>query len=312
MKLIQFHQPGLGKRVGVVTRDEEIIDVTSEETPDVLQLLQLANNEGISIGVILADVQEEVSQDDVLMFGPGNEGDNDKLKFADLDNHPDPDTLHLLMPLDPPEAWGFGVTYKRSADMRDKDSDQNIYSRVYHAERPEMFFKGTATRCTGPNGAISIRSDSTFTAAEPELAYILGVNGEILGYTICNDVSAWDIERENPLYLPQSKIFTGCCAIGPMFVTPSEVDDPYHLNIKCQIFRNGQLAYQGEVNTSQINWKFETLTEFLRRDNPIPHGTVVSTGTGIITPEDMPLADGDIVEIEIDGLGKLSNPVKQL
>jgi len=312
MKLIQFHQPGLGKRVGVVTRDEEIIDVTSEETPDVLQLLQLANNEGISIGVILADVQEEVSQDDVLMLGPDNEGDNDKLKFADLDNHPDPDTLHLLMPLDPPEAWGFGVTYKRSADMRDKDSDQNIYSRVYHAERPEMFFKGTATRCTGPNGAISIRSDSTFTAAEPELAYILGVNGEILGYTICNDVSAWDIERENPLYLPQSKIFTGCCAIGPMFVTPSEVDDPYHLNIKCQIFRNGQLAYQGEVNTSQINWKFETLTEFLRRDNPIPHGTVVSTGTGIITPEDMPLADGDIVEIEIDGLGKLSNPVKQL
>ena len=312
MKLIQFHQPGLGKRVGVVTRDEEIIDVTSEETPDVLQLLQLANNEGISIGEILADVQEEVSQDDVLMFGPDNEGDNDKLKFADLDNHPDPDTLHLLMPLDPPEAWGFGVTYKRSADMRDKDSDQNIYSRVYHAERPEMFFKGTATRCTGPNGAISIRSDSTFTAAEPELAYILGVNGEILGYTICNDVSAWDIERENPLYLPQSKIFTGCCAIGPMFVTPSEVDDPYHLNIKCQIFRNGQLAYQGEVNTSQINWKFETLTEFLRRDNPIPHGTVVSTGTGIITPEDMPLADGDIVEIEIDGLGKLSNPVKQL
>ena len=312
MKLIQFHQPGLGKRVGVVTRDEEIIDVTSEETPDVLQLLQLANNEGISIGVILADVQEEVSQDDVLMFGPDNEGDNDKLKFADLDNHPDPDTLHLLMPLDPPEAWGFGVTYKRSADMRDKDSDQNIYSRVYHAERPEMFFKGTATRCTGPNGAIGIRSDSTFTAAEPELAYILGVNGEILGYTICNDVSAWDIERENPLYLPQSKIFTGCCAIGPMFVTPSEVDDPYHLNIKCQIFRNGQLAYQGEVNTSQINWKFETLTEFLRRDNPIPHGTVVSTGTGIITPEDMPLADGDIVEIEIDGLGKLSNPVKQL
>ncbi|HIA67079.1 TPA: 2-keto-3-deoxy-D-arabinonate dehydratase [Candidatus Poribacteria bacterium] len=312
MKLIQFHQPGLGKRVGVVTRDEEIIDVTSEETPDVLQLLQLANNEGISIGVILADVQEEVSQDDVLVFGPDNEGDNDKLKFADLDNHPDPDTLHLLMPLDPPEAWGFGVTYKRSADMRDKDSDQNIYSRVYHAERPEMFFKGTATRCTGPNGAISIRSDSTFTAAEPELAYILGVNGEILGYTICNDVSAWDIERENPLYLPQSKIFTGCCAIGPMFVTPSEVDDPYHLNIKCQIFRNGQLAYQGEVNTSQINWKFETLTEFLRRDNPIPHGTVVSTGTGIITPEDMPLADGDIVEIEIDGLGKLSNPVKQL
>ena len=310
MKLIQFHQPGLGKRIGIVTRDEEVIDVTSEEASDVLQLLQLAYNEGISIGVILADIQEKVSQNTFTVPGPDNE--NNKLNLDDLNNYPDSDTPHLLMPIDPPEAWGFGVTYKRSADMRDQDSEQDIYGRVYHAERPELFFKGTATRCTGPNGAIGIRSDSAFTAAEPELAYVLGANSEILGYTICNDVSAWDIERENPLYLPQSKIFTGCCAIGPMFVTSSEVDDPYNLDIKCQIFRGNQSIYQGEVNTSQINWKFETLTEYLTRDNPIPLGTIVSTGTGIITPEDMPLADGDIVEIEIDGLGKLSNPVKQL
>ena len=310
MKLIQFHQPGLGKRIGIVTRDEEVIDVTSEEASDVLQLLKLAYNEGISVGIILADIQEKVSQNTFTVPGPDN--DNNKLNLDDLNNYPDSDTPHLLMPIDPPEAWGFGVTYKRSADMRDQDSDQDIYGRVYHAERPELFFKGTATRCTGPNGAIGIRSDSAFTAAEPELAYVLGANSEILGYTICNDVSAWDIERENPLYLPQSKIFTGCCAIGPMFVTSSEVDDPYNLDIKCQIFRGDQSIYQGEVNTSQINWKFETLTEYLTRDNPIPLGTIVSTGTGIITPEDMPLADGDIVEIEIDGLGKLSNPVKQL
>ena len=310
MKLIQFHQPGLGKRIGIVTRDEEVIDVTSVEAPDVLQLLELAHNEGISVGIILADIQEKVSQNTFTVPGPDN--DNNKLNLDNLNNYPDSDTSHLLMPIDPPEAWGFGVTYKRSADMRDQDSDQDIYGRVYHAERPELFFKGTATRCTGPNGAIGIRSDSTFTAAEPELAYVLGANSEILGYTICNDVSAWDIERENPLYLPQSKIFTGCCAIGPMFVTSSEVDDPYNLNIKCQIFRGNQSIYQGEVNTSQINWKFEALTEYLTRDNPIPLGTIVSTGTGIITPEDMPLADGDIVEIEIDCLGKLSNPVKQL
>jgi len=310
MKLIQFHQPGLGKRIGVVTRDEEVIDVTSEEAPDVLQLLELAHNEGISVGIILADIQEKVSQNTFTVPGPDN--DNNKLNLDNLNNYPDSDTPHLLMPIDPPEAWGFGVTYKRSADMRDQDSEQDIYGRVYSAERPELFFKGTATRCTGPNGAIGIRSDSTFTAAEPELAYVLGANSEILGYTICNDVSAWDIERENPLYLPQSKIFTGCCAIGPMFVTSSEVDDPYNLDIKCQIFRGSQSIYQGEVNTSQINWKFEALTEYLTRDNPIPLGTIVSTGTGIITPEDMPLANGDIVEIEIDGLGKLSNPVKQL
>ena len=136
--------------------------------------------------------------------------------------------------------------------------------------------------------------------------------GRLLVTPLCNDVSAWDIERDNPLYLPQSKVFYGCCALGPMFVTASEVDDPYNLNIKCTVIRDGTPIYEGGVNTSQINWKFEELTEFLCRDNPVPVGTVVSTGTGIIVPNDLPLAPGDIVEIEADGLGKLSNPVKQL
>ena len=123
-----------------------------------------------------------------------------------------------------------------------------------------------------PNGFIGIRSDSILTATEPELAYVLGEDGEIVGYTICNDVSAWDIERDNPLYLPQSKVFYGCCALGPMFVTASEVDDPYNLNIKCTVIRNDKPIYEGGVNTSQINWKFEELTEFLCRDNPVPVG----------------------------------------
>jgi len=209
-------------------------------------------------------------------------------------------------------VWGCGVTYKRSAEMRDDDSEQDIYSRVYNSNRPEIFFKGTKSRCAGPNDFIGIRSDSKLTATEPELAYILGADGEIVGYTICNDVSAWDLERENPLYLPQSKVFYGCCALGPMFVTASEIDDPYNLDVKCTILRNDKPLYEGEVNTSQINWKFEELTEFLCRDNPVPIGTVVSTGTGIIVPNDLPLAPGDIVQIEIGGLGTLSNPVKKL
>ena len=236
----------------------------------------------------------------------------DGLTLKKLDVAPAENVPHLLAPIDSPEVWGCGVTYKRSADMRDDDSEQDIYSRVYYADRPEIFFKGTPSRCVGPNGFIGIRSDSTLTATEPELAYVLGANGEIIGYTLCNDVSAWDIERDNPLYLPQSKVFYGCCALGPMFVTPSEVDDPYNLDMTCTVLRGDEVIYEGSVNTSQINWKFEQLTEFLMRDNPIPFGTIVSTGTGIIVPNDLPLAAGDIVNIEIDGFGTLSNPVKQL
>ena len=317
MKLIQYHLPNLGKRVGIVTRENSVIDVTSEESRSVLDVLKLAHKERVSLGVLLADIQEKVSAPPPMRFTAFRETESvaedesgltlDKLNVTPSDNKP-----HLLIPIEPPEVWGCGVTYKRSADMRDDDTQQDIYTRVYHADRPEIFFKATPSRCVGPNGYIGIRSDSTLTATEPELAYVLGAEGEIVGYTLCNDVSAWDIERDNPLYLPQSKVFYGCCAIGPMFITPSEVDDPYDLEMKCTIIREDKEIFQGEVNTSQINWKFEQLTEFLMRDNPIPYGTVVSTGTGIIVPNDLPLAPKDIVKIEIQGFGTLSNPVQQL
>ena len=317
MKLIQFHLPNSGKRVGIVTREHEVIDVTSDESPGVLEILELAYKERVSLGVLLADIQEQVSTPTPIRFPtnplPESESIEDTgLTLDKLDITPTDDLPHLLSPIDSPEVWGCGVTYKRSADMRDGDSEQDIYSRVYHGDRPEIFFKATPPRCVGPNGYIGIRSDSTSTAAEPELAYILGMDGEILGYTLCNDVSAWDIERDNPLYLTQSKVYAGCCALGPMFITTSEVDDPYNLQMKCTILRDEKELYVGEVNTSQINWKFEQLSEFLMRDNPIPFGTVVTTGTGIIVPKDLPLAPRDIVKIEIDGFGTLSNPVKQL
>ena len=317
MKLIQFHLPNLGKRVGIVTREEEVIDVTSEESPGVLEVLELAHREQVSLGVILADIQEKVATPAPMQLQARPDGadattESDELTLKKLDVAPAENVPHLLSPIDSPEVWGCGVTYKRSADMRDDDSEQDIYSRVYHADRPEIFFKATPSRCVGPNGFIGIRSDSALTATEPELAYVLGDDGEIVGYTLCNDVSAWDIERDNPLYLPQSKVFYGCCALGPIFVTPSELDDPYNLDMQCTVLRGDEVIYEGGVNTSQINWKFEQLTEFLMRDNPIPFGTVVSTGTGIIVPNDLPLAAGDVVEIEIDGFGTLSNPVKQL
>lgn len=316
MKLIQYHLPKLGKRVGIVTREHQVIDVTSPESPSVLEVLELAYKERVTLGVLLADIQEKVSVPPPMRFTAFQSAetvqDEDGLTLEKLDVTPSENIPHLMVPIDTPEVWGCGVTYKRSADMRDDDTQQDIYTRVYHADRPEIFFKGTLSRCVGPNGHIGIRSDSKLTATEPELAYVLGAEGDIIGYTLCNDVSAWDIERENPLYLPQSKVFYGCCAIGPMFITPSEVDDPYNLDMKCTILREEKEIYVGNVNTSQINWKFEQLTEFLMRDNPIPFGTVVSTGTGIIVPNDLPLEHNDIVKIEVEGFGTLSNPVKQL
>jgi len=308
MKIIQFYLPDKGERLGVVTRDNEVVDVTSEETPNSLELLKLSYSTHLSMGVLLADAQEKAT--DSTMYIPGMS--KRTLKFDELNVTPDESKPHLLMPITPPEVWGCGVTYKRSADMRDEDSQKDIYTRVYFSERPEIFFKATASRCVGPNEPIGIRADSDLTAAEPELAFVLGKDREIIGYTICNDVSAWDIERENPLYLPQSKTFYGCCALGPMLVTPSEINDVYNLEINCNIIRDGKKIYSGKTNSSEINKKFDQLIEYLYRDNPIPIGTVVSTGTGIMAPNEFALKDGDIVEISIDELGCLSNPAKSL
>jgi 2-dehydro-3-deoxy-D-arabinonate dehydratase len=224
---------------------------------------------------------------------------------------------HLTIPIHPPEVWGAGVTYKRSAEFRDEDAaaakgQKGIYDYVYESPRPELFFKATAARCVGPNAPILVRSDSRLTATEPELAVVLGARGAIVGFTACNDVSAWDLERENPLFLPQSKIYLGCCALGPCLVTPDEVGDPYALQIRCSILRGGKTVFSEAVNTAQFHRRLEELVSWLLRDNVIPPGTVLSTGTGIMVPNELALRDGDQVDIEIQGIGRLSNPVKQL
>jgi 2-dehydro-3-deoxy-D-arabinonate dehydratase len=159
---------------------------------------------------------------------------------------------------------------------------------------------------------VGIRSDSTFTAPEPELALVLTSRGDIVGYSAADDVSAWDIERENPLYLPQSKIFRGCCSLGPVVVTPDELGDAGNLLITCTIRRAGAVTFAGEVSTSRIGRTFEELIHYLTLDNPIPDGTVVCTGTGIIVPPENALAEGDVVEIQVEGIGLLSNPVSRL
>ncbi len=300
MKLVQFYLPRDGLRVGVL-RDNKVIDVVSLDNrlDSMLKLFELAHEEGKPAAQFLTEL---LSSGSPVLYG-----------FDELNITPDRNRPHLAVPIHAPEVWAFGVTYKRSAQARDEDADgeQGIYDRVYNSARPECFFKATPSRCVGPNDYICIRSDSTLTAPEPELAYILGENQEILGYTICNDVSAWDIERDNPLYLPQSKIYNGCCALGPVIVTPDELD-PTNLDITCRIIRDKQVAYEDTTNSSRIGRSFSDLNHYLCLHNPVPFGTAVSTGTGIMLPNEYHLKAGDVVEIEIEGIGKLVNPVKQL
>jgi len=216
------------------------------------------------------------------------------------------------LPIVPPEVWACGCAHEMSPSFRDAEhgAREGMYAYVYREPRPEVFFKGTARVCVGPGQAIGIRADSRFTAPEPELALVLGSKGDIVGYTLANDVSAWDIERENALYLPQSKFYTACCALGPVIVTADDLPDPYNLEMTCTVARDGQLRFTGSVSTAKLHRKFETLIEYLRRANPTPAGTVLLTGTGIIVPENAALAPGDVVSIRIPEIGELTNPVQ--
>jgi 2-dehydro-3-deoxy-D-arabinonate dehydratase len=216
-----------------------------------------------------------------------------------------------IIPLYPKEVWGCGCTYETSASFRDAEhgTREGFYAHVYSEPRPEIFFKGTARFCVGPNKPIGLRPDSKFTAPEPELAVVLGSGGKVLGYTIANDVSAWDIEKENPLYLPQSKMYTACCALGPMIVTADELSDPYALPMSCEIMRGEDVIFSGETSTSKLHRRIETLTHYLLISNPVPAGSVLLTGTGIIVTAESALAVDDVVTITVAKIGQLSNPV---
>ncbi|RJQ45205.1 MAG: hypothetical protein C4534_05260 [Gaiellales bacterium] len=306
MQLAQIYIPSAGQRLGLVD-DGRIVDLTAAEPSlgSFLDLLEAAGGKAAVVKEIAAVAAAKADSGEVF-------------SYHEFDRAPADDEPHLLMPVHAPEVWGFGVTYKRSAEARDADvaktmdSSASIYDRVYHSDRPECFFKATPPRCVGPHGPIGIRSDSELTATEPELAYVLGAEREIVGYTICNDVSAWDLERDNPLYLPQSKIFSGCCALGPVITLAAGGPDPYDLEITCRIIRGGEPLYEDSTNSGRIGRTFEELNEYLYRDNPVPVGTVVSTGTGIMVPNEHNLIPGDVVEIGIEGIGVLSNPAVRL
>jgi 2-dehydro-3-deoxy-D-arabinonate dehydratase len=215
----------------------------------------------------------------------------------------------LVLPLEPPEVWCAGVTYERSRDARIEESAvHDVYSLVYDAERPELFLKDAACRRTvGPGEPIGVRSDSAWSVPEPEIGLVLGDAGEIAGVTIGNDVSSRDIEGANPLYLPQAKVYAGACALGPAVLTPVP-DEPLEIRMRV-LSATGSELFAGETSTGRMRRSFEELVRFLVRDNPVPAGSVLLTGTGLVPPDDFTLEPGHVVEIEVPSIGILSNPV---
>ena len=304
MKLCQFQVTGDGLRVGVVEGDE-VIDVTAPRD-GVASVLDLLRRGRSAAGI------------ERLARRLARGGRRPRYPWATLDRAPGARRPGLLAPLDAPEIWGAGITYRRSAEYYTEHETgqghrgKGIYDHVYEAERPELFFKATAARAAGPHAPIGLRGDSKLTAVEAELAVVVGVGGAIVGYTVGNDLSAWDIERENPLFLPQSKIFQGGFAFGPALATPGTVPDPHALTIRCVIERQGRVLYEGRARTGDMKRRCDELVDWLRRYNPIPPGTVLSTGTGILVPDEHALQSGDVVSITIEPIGTLRNPVRRL
>ncbi|MFD1135864.1 fumarylacetoacetate hydrolase family protein [Paenibacillus urinalis] len=224
-------------------------------------------------------------------------------------------SLHLTTPVEAPEVWAAGVTYQRSREARNYEATdgkldaETFYDKVYDAERPEIFFKSTAARTIGPNEAVTLRSDSTWQIPEPELGLVLAADGSIVGYIAGNDMSCRDIEGENPLYLPQAKIWRNSCSIGPAIRLAETVKNPYEFSIVCQIYRDEVVVVKSEASTSELNRKLDELVSFLARDNDLYDGTVLLTGTNIVPPNDFTLEPGDRIEISISDIGTLINPV---
>lgn len=216
----------------------------------------------------------------------------------------------LARPVDPPEVWCAGVTYQRSRDARIEESQvKDVYTLVYDADRPELFMKDAGCRRTvGPGEAIGVRGDSGWDVPEPEIGVVLGEGGTLVGLTIGNDVSSRSIEGENPLYIAQAKTFAGACAIGPAVLVPDDWEAPLEIRLRVT-GADGAELFAGETSSAQMRRSFPELVEWLLRDNPVPAGSVLLTGTGLVPPDDFTLEPGQTVEITVPEIGTLSNPV---
>lgn len=293
LALIRFHHPNEGVLIGV-QREDKVYPITAHFASLGAWLRASAGRVNEAIAELESLIQQASSSYNV----------------NDLNNPPAPDTLHWLAPVDTQEVWASGVTYERSRDARQEEAIDggDVYARVYSAKRPELFMKAVGWRVVGHLGEVGIRHDATWNVPEPELAIVLNSALEVVGFTIGNDMSSRDIEGENPLYLPQAKIYTASCALGTGIVLQPSDTWP-KTTIRLKIIRNDKTVVEGAVETTRIHRSLQELVEHLGRAYRFPDGAVLLTGTGLIPPDDFTLAAGDVVEIAIDGFGTLVNTV---
>lgn len=289
MRLIQYRD-GVRKVLAAVTDDEAVYPL---EDKDIWELFRRAERQGRT-------PLEQINAD-ITGGTPLNR---------------EWSSLELLPPVDAPEVWAAGVTYQRSREARNyevtggkADAGSTFYDLVYDAERPEIFFKSTSARTVGPGGSVKLRSDSSWQVPEPELGLVLNAGGDIVAYTIGNDMSCRDIEGENPLYLPQAKIWKQSCSIGPAIRLAEATPNPYDLEIGLRIYRKDECVVDISANTGLLKRRLDELVSFLKRDNLIFDGTVLLTGTCLVPPDDFTLRPNDRIEIEIKPIGTLMNTV---
>ncbi|HUG69872.1 MAG TPA: fumarylacetoacetate hydrolase family protein [Pirellulaceae bacterium] len=219
----------------------------------------------------------------------------------------------LLPPIDAQEVWAAGVTYTRSktARMEESEAAASCYDRVYTSPRPELFMKATPHRVSGPGQPLRIREDAEWNVPEPELTLVMNRRMQLVGFTIGNDMSSRDIEGDNPLYLPQAKVYNQCAGIGPWITLATAMPPRAEIGIALEIRRDGQVVFAGQTGIDQMARTFEELIGWLSRDNSFPAGVLLMTGTGVVPNSEFTLHPGDIVDITIDGIGTLSNPIVQ-
>lgn len=294
MDLLRFHEPGLGARWGLALQGQ-VFDVT-ESIGSLADWLRSSTGDAAAAMARLVATAEARPAACLL---------------TEISTAPDPSRRHLLAPVDRQEVWAAGVTYERSRAARQEEAldGGDIYARVYQAERPELFFKAYAEKVVGPGAPVGIRRDASWSVPEPELALVLNPALEVMGFTAGNDLSSRDIEGANPLYLPQAKIYTASCALGP-YIHLGALQAWPDLTISVHILRGGRVVFAGQTHTRQLRRSLTNLTHYLGRSNVFPHGVVLLTGTGIVPPAEFSLAEGDQVTIEIEALGQLSNPVR--
>jgi 2-dehydro-3-deoxy-D-arabinonate dehydratase len=298
MQLCRFYLPGQGPRLGQIAA-RAVYDLTASGLPHFATLAALLQASATT-------AIEALLQEASLSASP-------TYAYTDLDRPPAPDTPHLLPPVDRQEVWAAGVTYAWSREARVREArSKEVYVRVYEAERPELFFKSMGEKVVGPNDWIGLRGDSHWNVPEPELALVLNPRMQIVGYTVGNDVSSRDIEGENPLYLPQAKIYRHACALGPAITLAGRSVDGQRLTIHMTIRRGGAPVFQGETSTAKIHRSLTELVGYLARYNDFPHGAVLLTGTGIVPDDDFTLQDEDEVAVEVEPIGILCNIVRQM